>query len=155
MVSYSRPYIIDVVTFTTPEPLIRQNIASLLAPFDYIIWIILLINILVVFIINVFLYYKDYQILWAIISLLFKQQYIINDNLFKRFQMSGWLLASVVLTCSYSGCIYSQMTKPYTLTTIDSLYDLAQALSSRIMKGIAMEGDPHYHMILVIHILNT
>ena len=147
-VKYSIPYLIDAVTFTSPLPHIKRNDISLTEPFDCGIW--LSINFLIIFTVVMDTNFKcfNWDIMWRLTAILLKQSDIIKSKI-RRILLSGWLLAAILLTGFYCGCIYSQMTRHVPVGSISTLGELADAIKSNRINLIAEERDPYYRMIKV------
>jgi hypothetical protein len=66
---------------------------------------------------------------WAIICVSLRQQFpfqSLSKDPF-RFMFCSWLLACLVLTSSYSGCLHSLMAFPSNVKTIDTITELSIA----------------------------
>ncbi|CAG2110818.1 unnamed protein product [Medioppia subpectinata] len=60
---------------------------------------------------------------------------------------TGWLWACLVLTSSYSGCLYSLMSFPTRVKTINTVEELAEAQREHRVRVIATTSDAYYDMI--------
>ena len=103
-------------------------------PFNFYVWISLLISLISVLISESLIskFYSEFNgidIKWAIISASLRQQFprLLPSVRPLRIIISIWILSCLVLTSSYSGCIYSLMTIPLYTKPIDTVMELANA----------------------------
>jgi hypothetical protein len=88
---------------------------------------------------------------WAIISALLRQQtsFLLPSVRPFRLIISCWLWACLILTSSYAGNLYSLMTLPPKLKTIDTITQLAKAQSNGQIQVIATESSAYFHSLKV------
>ena len=151
-VSFSYPYIIDLVTFTTPLPKAQLNYMNLIQPFDAWIWISIVLMIALMFGLSLSLIRNKTNILWITISIVMRQQFHMIPNI--RLMVSGWLLASVVLTSSYAGVIYYITATPLEVGRIDSIHELNSAQKLNKIKIIGIKNGLHYRMMKVFKLVH-
>jgi len=149
-VLFSNPHIITSVTFITRRPKPELNMTLIIEPFDTLVWVCFFIVLLFI------LFYsclssryltemKNIDLSWTMISLLLRQQisYVLPLVVSLRLVLCCWLLACIVLTSSYSGCLYSLMTYPPRIKTIDTLINLAIAQRNGEIQVIANENSSY------------
>ena len=146
--SYSQPYIIDLVTFTSPNPKTQSNAMDLIQPFDVWIWISIVLRIVLMFGLNLFLITNKTNIRWIILSILMKQPFLLVPNI--KLLVSGWLLAGVVFTTSYAGVIYYITATPLEMGRIDTINELNWAQKEGKITIIGLKGGLHYQMMKVL-----
>ena len=92
------------------------------------------------------------DIFWDILSTMTKQQFDakqVKSSRNMRLLFYGLLMASLVLTTSYSGCLYSLMTIPIVSKPIENINDLALSLSQGEVKVISVGVAAHCQEIMV------
>jgi hypothetical protein len=122
------------MTFITSSPKATPNITLVVDPFDYFIWICVIVAFLQMFC-KLFIISQNWKelrkisIKWALIYTSFGQQlyFYLPSVGSLRILFSGWLLAFLVLRSSYSGCLHSLMAFPSRMKTIDTITELANA----------------------------
>jgi apolipoprotein N-acyltransferase len=122
------------LSFLTPSPKLSPNITLVIDPFDYMIWICIIVAFLLMFF-NLFLmsqHWKKFEKLsinWALIASFVGQQlsFCLPSVGSLRILFIGWLMACLVLRTSYSGCLHSLMAFPSRIKTIDTIEELAIA----------------------------
>jgi hypothetical protein len=94
---------------------------------------------------------KQISINWAIISALLRQQLSCRLPTIGplRILLCCWLLTCLVLTASYSGCLYSLMAVPSKIKTIDTLKELANAQRNGLIQ-VTCIGDSSYYESLMV-----
>jgi hypothetical protein len=140
------------MTFITPSPKATPNITLIIDPFDYFIWIWIIVVFILMFC-NLFLItqkwneLKKLSLKWALICTSIGQQlyFCLPSVGSLRILFSGWLLACLVLTFSYSGCLHSLMAFPSRMKTINTIEELAIAQRNgeiqTITTGTALDFD--------------
>jgi hypothetical protein len=88
---------------------------------------------------------------WAIICAAMRQQtsFPLPSVPPFRIMMYCWLLACLVLTSGYSGCLYSLMTVPPKMKNIDTITELANAQSNGQIQVIASKGSTYFSALKV------
>ncbi len=122
------------LTFITPSPKATPNITLIIDPFDYFIWIWIIVVFFLLFC-NLFLItqkwnqLKKLSLKWALIYISIGQQlyFYLPSMGSLRILFSGWILACLVLRSSYSGCLHSLMAFPSRMKTINTIEELAIA----------------------------
>jgi len=155
-VHFSNSHIITSVTFITPAPKIASIITLVIEPFDFSVWICFIIS-FVLMLINLWLisqYYielKNISLKWTIICSSLRQQ--LSCRLPSvgplRLLLCSWLLACVVLTTSYGGCLYSLMAIPSKAKTIDTVMELAIAQTNGKIQVTAVGKGAYYNSLKV------
>jgi hypothetical protein len=122
------------LTFITPSPKAIPNITLIIDPFDYFIWIWIIVIFFLMFC-NLFLILitqkwnelKKLSLKWALIYTSIGQQlyFCLPSVGSLRILFSGWLLACLVLTFSYSGCLHSLMAFPLRMKTLNTIEESA------------------------------
>ncbi len=128
------PHIITSASFITSIPKSEPIITLFVKPFDYLVWISLMLVFILIFLnewIQSLHYFKlkNIDIYWNVISMSLNQQIscrLPSINSF-RIMLSSWMIAVLVLTSSYAGCLYSLMAFPSQVKTIDTITELALA----------------------------
>jgi len=94
---------------------------------------------------------KKIDLSWAIISALFRQQTSCRLPSVGplRIMLCCWLLACLVLTSSYGGCLYSLMAVPSHVKTIDTINELAIAQRAGKIQVTATASSSYYHSLKV------
>ncbi len=95
---------------------------------------------------------------WAIICVSLRQQFpfqSLSKDPF-RFMFCSWLLACLVLTSSYSGCLHSLMAFPSNVKTIDTITELSIAQKNGEIELMATKDSSDYYSLKVniLFILN-
>ncbi len=134
VVNFLYPHIMTSASFITSLPKSQPIITLFVEPFDYLVWICIIFAFILIFVSEWiqsrhYLEMKKIEINWSIISIFLRQQFScrlpsINSL---RIMLSSWLMACLVLTSSYGGCLYSLMAFPSHLKTIDSISKLVIA----------------------------
>jgi hypothetical protein len=141
----------------TPPPKDIPNITLVIDPFDYFVWIsIIIVSILIPLIKGLFikqyvLVMKIFAINRAIINSSFKRKlsrHSSNDSPL-RIMICCWLLSCIVLTSSYSGSLYSLMAFPSYSKTIDTLVKLSIDQKNNEIQVIAVENTIYYEYLKV------
>ncbi len=99
---------------------------------------------------------KKFNTKWAIISAALRQQFSFSHESANSFRIifSSWLLACLVLTSSYSGCLHSLMAFPLHIKTINTINELAIAQRNGEIQAIATGSSAYFHALKVC-ILNS
>lgn len=127
---------------------------SLVSPFDDLIWTFFALYLVLVFIINyIIIGRKDCELFWSSIKVILRQSKSFEDY-FERQMLWVWVLTALVLTNSYSACIYSHLTGHKQIGRIDTFPQLIDALRAGLIRIICRADDPHYHIIKVSFIIN-
>ena len=146
VIDYIYPLYIDSLTFVSPQPTYQTHI-DLLKIFHPIVWILLIISILLLFF--VFNYFN--QNLWTILIALMRQT--IKTKLIKcnkiRLLLGVWLISCLVLTTSFAGLLYSQITCPIEIT-VETIDDLSREVIAGNMRILATNGGSFYTVFKVI-----
>ncbi len=128
------PHIITSASFITSIPKSEPIITLFVKPFDYLVWISLMLVFILIFLnewIQSLHYFKlkNIDIYWNIISMSLNQQISCRLPSINSFgiMLSSWMIAVLVLTSSYAGCLYSLMAFPSQVKTIDTITELALA----------------------------
>ncbi len=88
---------------------------------------------------------------WAIVCASLRQQtsFLLPSVRPLRLMMCCWLLVCLVLTSSYAGNLYSLMTFPPKLKTIDTITQLANAQSNGQIQVVATKSSAYFHSLKV------
>ncbi|CAG2114560.1 unnamed protein product [Medioppia subpectinata] len=150
-VYFTHPHIITSVSFITPPPKSLPKITLVIEPFEGLVWVCIVMSIiLMVFteylITKKWTHLKKVDIKWAIISALLKQCLAFRlPNIFSlRIMICFWLLACLVLTASYSGCLYSLMAIPSRAKPINTINELADAQRRGEIQVTAIGGSSYF-----------
>ena len=144
---YSYPFFFGTATFTTPFPRRVGYSATLLGPFEDIIWIFLLTLFSISMLLTIILTkYRDVtQIRWTIISIIFGQS--IDSFTSKlsslRCLICVWLLGVIILRNYYCGDLFGLMsvTEWDRIETID---EFANALRTGRLKILSLRAKNSY-----------
>ncbi len=144
-------------TFITPSPKATPNITLIIDPFDYFIWI-WIIAVFFLMLCNLFLItqkwndIKKLSLRWGLIYTLIGQQlyFCLPSVGSLRILFSGWLLACLVLTLGYSGCLHSLMAFPSRIKTIDTIEELAIAQRNGEIQTISTGSSLNFDLLKVI-----
>ncbi len=147
----------NTMTFITSSAKPIPNITLIIDPFDNIIWISIIVGFILMSC-NVFFISQQWEKLkklsmnWAIISSSVGQQlYFCLPSIGSlRILFSGWFLACLVLTSSYSGCLHSLMAFPSKIKTINTIEELANAQRNREIQVTATESILYFTLFKVI-----
>ena len=155
-VYFTDPHIITSVSFITPPPKNKPKVTLVIEPFDITVWICVLISILLILffeglIVNKWVQYRTLHIKWGIISVLLKQTFCcIPPNILQlRILLFFWLLACLVLTSSYSGCLYSLMAIPTKANPINDLNQLAAEQRKGQIQVTAIANSSYFECLKV------
>ncbi|CAG2102902.1 unnamed protein product, partial [Medioppia subpectinata] len=85
---------------------------------------------------------------WLVVNTALRQQCPVCIPHRLRLLMVFWLLATLVLTSSYSGCLYSLMAFPTRTKTINTVEELATAQSQHTIQVMATKNGAYYNMIM-------
>jgi ABC-type amino acid transport substrate-binding protein len=156
VVDFLNPHLMTSVTFITPFSKPIPNITLVFQPFDYLIWFCVIIT---------FILKSFNEILISRHIFLYKNMIRnrkINFNSFfqllcrhlptvhpLRIIVCVWLLAYLILRSSYSGCLYSLMTIPLHVKTIDTITELSIEQKSGRIQVIASRGSIHFQELKV------
>ncbi len=161
-VDFTNQHIITTITFITSSPKPESNVTLIIKPFEYSVWFYFFIS-FILMLFNKWLitrYYTQlikFDISWAIISSTLRQQF--SHHLPSvgplRVLLFGWLLACLVLTSSYSGCLYSLMTVPPKLKTIDSVTELATEQTNGKIQVTATANSTYFESMKVSIVLSV
>ncbi|CAG2110819.1 unnamed protein product, partial [Medioppia subpectinata] len=88
------------------------------------------------------------DIKWLVVNTALRQQCPVCIPHRLRLLMVFWLLATLVLTSSYSGCLYSLMAFPTRTKTINTVEELATAQSQHTIQVMATKNGAYYNMIM-------
>jgi hypothetical protein len=157
VVQYSNAYFMTPLTFITPSPKATPNITLIIDPFDYLIWIWIIVIFFLMFC-NLFLItqkwneLKKLSLKWALIYTSIGQQlyFRLPSVGSLRILLSGWLLACLVLRSSYSGCFHSLMAFPSRMKTINTFEELAIAQKNGEIQTISSGRSVNFHVLKVI-----
>lgn len=149
-------YIITSATFVTSPPKVEPIITLFIKPFDLFVWIYLMSTFILFFIMKWLLnrYSSEstkIDINWAIICASLRQQFpfqSLSKDPF-RFMFCSWLLACLVLTSSYSGCLHSLMAFPSLIKTIDTITELSIAQKRGEIEFMVTEDTNEYYSLKV------
>jgi hypothetical protein len=144
-------------TFITPSPKATPNITLIIDPFDYLIWIWIIFVFFLMFC-KLFLItqkwseLKKLSLKWGLIYTSIGQQlyFCLPSVGSLRILFSGWLLACLVLTFSYSGCLHSLMAFPSRMKTINTIEELAIAQRNGEIQTISTGTSLNFHLLKVI-----
>ncbi len=145
------------LTFITPSPKATPNITLIIDPFDYFIWIWIIVVFFLLFC-NLFLItqkwneLKKLSLKWALIYTSIGQQlyFCLPSVGSLRILLSGWFLAWLVLRSSYSGCLHSLMAFPSRMKTINTIEELAIAQKNGEINTISTGTSSYFHLLKVI-----
>ena len=147
-VTFTQPYIIDDVTFTSPLAHFKSNSLSFFEPFDKHIWIFISIISIITLVIDSQLKRIKWNLLWKLTSILLKQACKI-DNEIRRLILFCWMTCAILLSSSFCGCIYSQMTRNTQVGRINTLVKLSDSITLGDIILICNEKEPYYKLIKV------
>jgi hypothetical protein len=142
----------------TSPPKTEPNLTLVMDPFDYLVWIFVVIAFILMFlkswiISRTLTEIKNFDINWKIITVSLRQQ--ISSHLppfvHLRILFSCWLLACFVLTTSYSGCLYTLMAFPSHIKTIDTINELSIAQINGEIEVIAVINTNYYEFLKVCY----
>ena len=155
-VHFTYPHIVNSITFITPAPKSRPNVTLVIEPFEPLVWVSTLVSVFLVLsvaelITRKWIQLRKFHIKWGVISVLLKQTYCCRPpNLIPlRLLMYFWLLACLVLTASYSGCLYSVMAVPTKAQAINDLTELAAEQRRGRIQVTAIETSSYYESLKV------
>jgi hypothetical protein len=161
VVDFLNPHLITSVTFITPFPKPIPNITLVFQPFDYLIWFCVIVT----FILKSFNEVLISRHIFRSKNMIRNRK--INFNSFfqllsrhlptvypLRIIVCVWLLAYLILRSSYSGCLYSLMTIPLHVKTIDTITELSIEQKSGRIQAISSRGSIHFQE-LKVSILST
>ncbi len=145
------------LTFITPSPKATPNITLIIDPFDYFIWIWIIVVFILMFC-NLFLItqkwneLKKLSLKLALIYTSLGQQlyFYLPSVKSLRILFSGWLLACLVLRSSYSGCLHSLMAFPSRMKTINTIEELAIAQRNGEIQTISIKSGSNYPLLKVV-----
>ncbi len=145
------------MTFITPSPKATSNITLIIDPFDYFIWIWIIVVFILMFC-NLFLITQKWNELKKLslkLALIYtslgQQLYFYLPSVESlRILFSGWLLACLVLRSSYSGCLHSLMAFPSRMKTINTIEELAIAQRNGEIQTISRGKSLAFHLLKVI-----
>jgi hypothetical protein len=144
------------VTFITPPPKAINDIFLVIKPFDFLVWICFIVSFVLIIFVNKLIsnHYMELRKIdtnWAIICASLRQQTSFPLPSVPPFiiMMCCWLLACLVLTSGYSGCLYSLMTVPPKMKNIDTITELANAQSNGQIQVIASKGSTYFSALKV------
>ncbi|CAG2164651.1 unnamed protein product [Oppiella nova] len=167
-VYFSQSHIITGVTFLTRKPKPRLILTLIIKPFDDYVWtwiavsFIAIIGTIYVFkYIDIDLKFNSSAIKWAVVSAALRQQCdvwaVVSAALRQQCDvvipyklrpvLVCWLLACLVLTSSYSGCLFSLMAFPTRYKTINTVEELADAQTHNRIQVMATDSGAYYVMI--------
>jgi len=125
-------------------------------PFDFPVWICFILAFVLIlfnlwFISQYYIELKNINLSWSIICSSLRQQ--LSCRLPSvgplRLLLCSWLLACVVLTTSYGGCLYSLMAIPSRKKPIDTVMELAIAQTNGKIQVIAVGKAAYYNLLKV------
>jgi len=143
------------MTFITPPPKKVPIITLVVEPFDFLVWICFILAFVLMlfnlwFISQYYIELKNINLSWAIICALLRQQSCRLVSVGPlRLLFCIWLLACLVLTTGYSGCLYSLMAVPSRVKTIDTFIELAMAQKNGQIQVTAVEKSVHFPSLKV------
>ena len=140
VVSHTYPFDVEAFSFATGLPRPVQDLYSILSPFTYWVWVVILIvfplQIVCTFIVALSIEQKSTS--WASLG-----NCVINTigtllgenvcNIWKqqgfalRFILGTWIICSLILTASFGGNLRAFLTKPKYEKPIDTLSDLLES----------------------------
>jgi hypothetical protein len=142
----------------TSPPKTEPNLTLVMDPFDYLVWIFVIIAFILMFfkswiISRTLTEIKNLDINWEIITVSLRQQMSSHLPPFfhLRILFSCWLLACFVLTTSYSGCLYTLMAFPSHIKTIDTINELSIAQINGEIEVIAVINTNYYESLKVCY----
>ncbi len=159
-VYFTHPHIISSVSFITPPPKLEPIITLVIEPFEPLVWVCIIAS-LILMVLTEWLISQNWTVLkqididWAIISALLRQQMSCRLPAVGplRILLGCWLLTCLVLTASYSGCLYSLMAVPSKIKTIDTLKELANAQRNGLIQVTCIGGSSYFESLMVFKFL--
>lgn len=155
-VYFTDPHIITSVSFITPPPKNKPKVTLVIEPFEPLVWVSIFVSIFLMFsigevIIRKWVQFRKLHIKWGFISVLLKQTLCCRPpNLIPlRLLMYFWLLACLVLTASYSGCLYSLMAVPTKAQPINELTELAAEQKKGRIQVVAIGSSSYFECLKV------
>lgn len=124
----------DSVTFVTKTPEIKPNTKLILEPFNLDVWLCLIFSIVACMIFDQLC--KHYSksghyrnVLWVSMYSMFRQQIYRFSTLTASHQVWNlfWTIGVFILTTAYAGCLYSLLSIPIKIKTIDTVNELIEA----------------------------
>ncbi len=161
-VYFLNPHIITALSFITSSPKIEPNLTLIIDPFDYSVWIYIIIAFILMFfnswvISKTSVETKKFYLNWEIITAFLRQQTSSHlPNLFAlRIVFCCWILSCFVLTSSYSGCLHSLLAFPSHIKTINSITELLSSQTRGVIQVIAVKKAVYYQSFKVLIIFSS
>ncbi|XP_064488341.1 probable glutamate receptor [Ornithodoros turicata] len=149
-VAFSRPYRYDALTFYPPFPVRISHFSRLILPFEPVAWLWIGVAVICVAVVSIRAGCRRSfsAALLGTIGVVLHESFIHKvEHLSARLAIAGWLLASVVISASYTACITSYHNSPPTHYAIDDLDRLANALTDGKI-AVCINNMSVYHSIL-------
>ena len=149
-VLFSRPYAVTFVTFMTSVPNDKVNYEFIFDVFGATVWMLLGLTLLTLFL-TIRLLSSRTQLSWSLLSALLNQPMVsrLRTNASVAIFLFFWILSCLVLTKSYSQCLYALMAVPLQSETINSIEELAAAATSQRIKVKTDKSSTGFDLIKV------
>ena len=163
VIDFSYPHTITSLTFITSPPKFKINLEYDNEVFDKFIWFLIIFslihNLFIVQIINKLLMnskYNNFNNYWNIIEIFFSQSF--NDSYIKnilsmRLLLLDWIINCLILKEIYENSIYSLITQPIKLNSIETIEELADASTNGEIEILIKAGTNEYDIVKVTKIL--
>ncbi|UXI15299.1 Pantetheinase [Sarcoptes scabiei] len=155
VINFLSPHYHSSFAYITPRPRPTRAFNQLaFKPFDSTIWIMFIASLMVCFLFNLIWnrFHQHSNLFWLSVVMLFRQHW----NKTSRQQSSSrsfnvwiafWNFGMFILTTAYAGRLYSLLTVPHSLPTIDTVSELFEAVQSRKFKVVLIHNTFHTETI--------
>lgn len=143
LIEYTQPWIFDNFLLLIPIPTVSQNIEAVIKPFQYQVWILVVISVIAVTVsLTVYsrltgrhsilteedMQFNNFQSSFMYVFSILSSQggCCLSSKWPVRFVASTWCLSAVVLVCSYSGVLISFVSTPIRHPLANSIEDVAK-----------------------------
>lgn len=163
MINYLGPYWWDTYTFASPPPILKMNFNSFLAPFNLIIWLLILVMFALfiwLYLLNTLLENKKFFRnkyhnranfdIWIIVCILFRQYFFSYKQLNRsmKFIFILTIICWIFIANFYFGYLCSMFSFPK-FSVINTLDKLRAACKSDKIQTISTHTPSLQHMITV------
>jgi hypothetical protein len=154
-VYFLNPHIITSLSFMTSSPKVVPNLKLIMDPFDYLVWICIIIAFILLFFSSWIISknlpeIKKFYLHWKIITVFLGQQTSLHlQNISLRIIFGSWLLACFVMVSSYSGCLDSLMAFPSHIKTINTITELLNSQRNGEIKVVVEKNTIYYQSLKV------
>lgn len=143
MITYTQPYYINSVTFTTPLTENSGYSSSFFGAFDQNIWSLIFVSMFIIYIISIVWKYFNItgqNINKSAISILLIQPVLSFDKklLSVKILLFSWILTCLVLRNYYCGSLYTLITFPLNSERIETIDELTYALKNKDIRIVTL-----------------